>query len=159
MQDASSAWDKETRDREVLKNELLFCSNSEVGWQSLKVALLRKALKKLGQPGAVKLSPSEVSKGLGSADGGPAVADAVSMLDVALPVEVVFADIVFVGATTRVLWIEMAEPVSVAEAIAETSDSEVGVAVEEAAVDPSGSEIGVANGAAVEPKGSAFSCL
>ena len=107
----------------------------------------------------MKLLPSEVSKGLGRADGGPAVADAVSMLDVALPVEVAFPGIVFVGVTTRVPWIEMAESVSVAEAVAETSESVVGVAVEEAAVEPSGSEVDVANGAAVEPKGSAFSCL
>ncbi len=91
----------------------------------------------------MKLLPSEVSKGLGRADGDPAVADTVSTLDVAFPVEVALAEIVFVGITTMVLWTEMAGLVSLKEAVAELSDSEVGVA----------------NGAAVEPKGSPLSCL
>ena len=77
----------------------------------MKVALLRKLWKKVGQAWEVKLLPREVSNGLGRGDEGPAVDEAVSMLpealpvNVALPVDVALAlsVIVFVGVTTSVL--------------------------------------------------------
>jgi hypothetical protein len=111
----------------------------------MKVALLRNELKKLGQACAVKLLPREVSNALGRGDGAPVLDVAVSILFVELLVDVAFAVsvIVFVGVATSVLWIVMVESTSVEEAAADASDSEVGVA----------------SGAAVEPKGSALSCL
>lgn len=128
-----------------MKNELLFCNRSEVGWQSLKVALLRKVLKKVGQAWDEKLLPREVSNGLGRGDGAPVLEVAVSMLDVEFPVDVALAlsVIVFVGVATSELSNVMVEPISVDEAAAEALLSTVGAA----------------SGAAVEPNGSAFSCL
>jgi hypothetical protein len=112
----------------------------------MKVALLRNELKKLGQACAVKLLPREVSNALGRGDGALVLDVAVSILSVELLVDVAFAVsvIVFVGVATTVLWIVMVESTSVEEA---------------AAADASDSEVGVASGAAVEPKGSALSCL
>jgi hypothetical protein len=144
-QDASKACARRPEERDVLKNELLFCNKSEVGRQSVKEALLRKALKKLGQAWEVKLLPREVSKGLGRGDGAPVLEEAVSMLAVALlvAVELALSVIVFVGVTTSVLSRFMLDSVAVGDTAFEESELEVGVA----------------SGATVEPNGSAFSCL
>lgn len=61
----SRIWESKTGEREARKKELLFCRRSESGRQDLKVSLLRKLLKKVGQLGEVKLLPRLVSKGLG----------------------------------------------------------------------------------------------
>ena len=54
-------------ERDARKNELEFRSRRDRGVQSLKVWLLRKLLKNVGQDGAVKLLPKDVSKGDGIA--------------------------------------------------------------------------------------------
>lgn len=102
-------------------------------------------MKKLGQAWEVKLLPREVSNGLGRDEGLPVLDVAVSMLVVELPMVVALAllVIVFVGVATSVVWMMMVGSTSVEEDGGKSSISEVGVA----------------SGAAVEPNGSALSCL
>ena len=59
------------------KKEAEFCRSTEIGTQDLKLGLLRKLPKKLGQLCEVKLEPMEVSKGTGRGVGmtEPATAD------------------------------------------------------------------------------------